>query len=59
MCIGFFDSGIGGLSVLKEALKLMPNDNYIYYGDTDNSPYGIKTKEEVKELTFSAVEFLV
>lgn len=59
MCIGFFDSGIGGLSVLREALKLMPNENYIYYGDTDNSPYGIKTKEEVKELTFSAVEFLV
>ncbi|HHW21507.1 MAG TPA: glutamate racemase [Clostridiaceae bacterium] len=59
MCIGFFDSGIGGLSVLKEALRLMPNENYIYYGDTDNAPYGIKTKEEVKALTFSAVEFLV
>jgi len=59
MNIGFFDSGIGGLSVLKEALKLMPNENYIYYGDTDNAPYGIKTKEEVRELTFSAVEFLV
>lgn len=58
MYIGFFDSGIGGLSVLREALKLMPNENYIYYGDTDNSPYGVKTKEEVKELTFSAVEFL-
>jgi glutamate racemase len=58
MCIGFFDSGIGGLSVLKEALKLMPDENYIYYGDTDNAPYGIKTKEEVKKLTFSAVEFL-
>lgn len=59
MCIGFFDSGIGGLSVLREALKLLPNEDYIYYGDTDNAPYGIKTKEEVKELTFSTVEFLV
>lgn len=58
MSIGFFDSGIGGLSVLKEALKLLPNENYIYFGDTDNAPYGIKTKDEVKELTFSAVEFL-
>lgn len=59
MKIGFFDSGIGGLSVLKEALKILPNENYIYFGDTDNAPYGTKSKEEVKELTFKAVEFLV
>ncbi len=58
MRIGFFDSGIGGLSVLKEALILLPNENFIYYGDNDNAPYGIKTKDEVRELTFSAVEFL-
>ncbi|NLM74641.1 MAG: glutamate racemase [Clostridiaceae bacterium] len=58
MYIGFFDSGIGGLSVLKEALKILPNENYIYYGDTENAPYGTKTKEEVKDLTFRAVEFL-
>ncbi|NMA64675.1 MAG: glutamate racemase [Clostridiaceae bacterium] len=58
MNIGFFDSGIGGLSVLKEAFKILPNENYIYYGDTDNAPYGTKTKEEVKKLTFKAVEFL-
>jgi len=58
MNIGFFDSGIGGLSVLREALKLMPNENYIYFADSDNAPYGTKTKEEVKELTFNAVKFL-
>ena len=58
MNIGFFDSGIGGLSVLREALAVMPDENYIYYGDTENAPYGTKTKDEVRELTFNAVRFL-
>ncbi len=58
MSIGFFDSGIGGLSVLREALTLLPNENYIYYADSDNAPYGTKTKEEVKKLTFDAVKYL-
>ncbi len=40
--IGFFDSGLGGLSVLKAALKLLPNENYIFYGDSANAPYGTK-----------------
>ncbi len=39
--IGFFDSGVGGLSVMKEAIRLMPNENYIYFGDSKNAPYGI------------------
>ncbi len=56
--IGFLDSGIGGLSVLREALTLMPNEDYIYYGDTENTPYGTKTKDEVKRLTFNAAGFL-
>lgn len=59
MNIAFFDSGIGGLSVLREALVLMPNENYIYYADSDNAPYGTKTKDEVRKLTFNAVKFLV
>lgn len=59
MPIGFFDSGVGGLSVMKEALKIMPNENYIYFGDSINAPYGVKSVEEVKELTFKAVEFLL
>lgn len=58
MNIGFFDSGIGGLSVLREALALLPNENYIYYADSDHAPYGTKTKEEVRDLTFNAVKFL-
>ena len=59
MPIGFFDSGVGGLSVMREALKIMPNENYIYLGDSINAPYGIKSVEEVKNLTFKAVEFLL
>ena len=57
--IGFFDSGVGGLSVLKEAIKIMPNEDYIYFGDSKNAPYGIKSKGDVRELTFKAVEFLL
>ncbi|MDR5586451.1 MULTISPECIES: glutamate racemase [Clostridium] len=57
--IGFFDSGVGGLSVMKEAIRLMPNENYIYFGDSKNAPYGIKTVEEVKTLTVDAVELLL
>ena len=56
--IGFFDSGVGGLSVMKKAIELMPNENYIYYGDSKNAPYGVKDVMEVKDLTFKAVEFL-
>lgn len=59
MRLGFFDSGVGGLSVLYEAIKLMPFAEFLYYADTDNVPYGIKPKEEVKKLVFKAVEFLV
>ncbi|MGG7179127.1 glutamate racemase [Clostridium paraputrificum] len=59
MPIGFFDSGVGGLSVLKEAIKLMPNENYIYFGDSKNAPYGVRDVAEVKELTYKAVEFLI
>lgn len=56
--IGFFDSGVGGLSVLREAISIMPNENYIYFGDSKNAPYGIKELDEVKHLTFEAVDFL-
>ena len=57
--IGFLDSGLGGLTVLKEALKIMPNEDYIYYGDSKNAPYGTKSVEDIKILTFKAVEFLL
>lgn len=57
--IGFFDSGIGGVTVLYDALKILPNEDYIYYADTLNVPYGPKLKEEVKKHIFDAVEFIV
>ncbi len=56
--IGFFDSGIGGLSVLHEALKLLPREHYIYFSDGDNAPYGVRTKENVRELVFAAIDFV-
>ncbi|MBD7910882.1 MULTISPECIES: glutamate racemase [Clostridium] len=59
MPIGFFDSGVGGLSVLREAIKLLPNEHFIYFGDSKNAPYGVKKVEEVRELTHKAVEFLI
>ncbi len=57
--IGFFDSGVGGLSVLKCALSFMPEENYIYFGDSLNAPYGTKSSEEVYYLTEKAVFNLI
>ena len=57
--IGFFDSGIGGITVLGEALKQLPCENYIYYADTAHVPYGTKEKAQVKQYIFEAVDFLV
>ena len=45
--IGIFDSGIGGVTVLKEIINILPNEKYIYYSDSKHNPYGVKTKEEV------------
>ena len=42
--IGIFDSGIGGVTVLREIIKVLPNENYIYYSDSRNNPYGDKKK---------------
>ena len=57
--IGVFDSGFGGITVLKELLKLMPNENYIYLGDNKNIPYGDKSKKEIVELSSKMAEFLI
>ena len=57
--IGFMDSGLGGISVLKEAVKLMPNENFLYYGDSANAPYGTKSTDEICRLTFAVVEKLL
>ena len=57
--IAVFDSGVGGISVLRQLRKLMPEENYIYYGDSANAPYGSRTTEEVRTLTLAAAEKLV
>lgn len=57
--IGFFDSGIGGVTVLRECLKLVPNFSYIYYSDSINNPYGDKSKEKVLEIASNIVEYLI
>ena len=57
--IGIFDSGIGGITVLKEIIKIMPQENYIYYSDSKNNPYGDKTEEEVKKICDDIVQKLI
>jgi len=57
--IAVFDSGLGGISVLKELVKLMPRERYLYFGDSANAPYGDRTTEEVRALTLSAAEQLL
>ena len=47
MSIAVFDSGVGGISVLKSLVEVMPNEDFIYYGDSANAPYGTKTLEQV------------
>ncbi len=59
MRIAFFDSGIGGLSVLKEALQVLPNAEYVYYADTANAPYGVKSQAQVRQLSEQAAAFLI
>lgn len=57
--IGVFDSGIGGITILNELIKIMPNENYIYYADSKNNPYGNKTIEELFNITCNIVEILL
>lgn len=56
--IGIFDSGSGGLSVLKEIRLKLPSTDIIYFGDIKNVPYGTKTQEELSELTAAAIDLL-
>ena len=56
--IGVFDSGVGGISVLRELAKQMPQENFLYFGDSANAPYGTKTTEEVLQLSLLAAERL-
>ncbi len=57
--IGVFDSGMGGISVLREITVCMPHENYIYIGDSANAPYGMRPVEDVRRLTIEHIKNLV
>lgn len=57
--IGVFDSGLGGISVAREIRRDMPNEQVLYFGDSANAPYGTKTPEQVRELSFAIVDRFV
>jgi len=59
MTIGFFDSGLGGLTVLEEALRRLPRHDYLYMADTLHVPYGTKAKEDVRAYIHDAVKAMV
>ena len=56
--IAVFDSGVGGISVLRQLRKLMPDEKYVYYGDSANAPYGSRPTEEVRQLSLAVAEKL-
>ena len=56
--IGIFDSGLGGLTILKALRKALPHENLIYFGDTANVPYGSKSKETVSQFSLNIARFL-
>ena len=57
--IGVFDSGVGGLTVVKQIMKVMPHENIVYFGDTARVPYGTKSKEAVTKYSKQNVRFLL
>lgn len=57
--IGVFDSGVGGISFLIEASKRLPDEDFIYFGDNANVPYGPRPEEEIRELAFHAADLLI
>lgn len=57
--IGVFDSGVGGISVLRHLKELLPNERFLYFGDSANAPYGRRITSDVQKLTLAAVEKMV
>ena len=56
--IAVFDSGVGGISVLRHLLRYLPGERFLYFGDSANAPYGSRSTEEVRQLTLAAAEKL-
>ncbi len=57
--IGVFDSGIGGVTVLREIIKILPKENYRYYSDSKNNPYGDKTDDKIQQLCDNIVQHFI
>lgn len=56
--MAFLDSGVGGVSILREAVKEMPNEAFLYFGDSANAPYGVKSTQQIREMMEANVCFL-
>jgi len=57
--IGMLDSGVGGLTVAREVMRLLPVEKLVYYGDTLHLPYGPRTRDEVRDYVYRIIDFLV
>lgn len=57
--IGVFDSGVGGVSVLRDMARLLPGERFLYYGDNQNAPYGVRPEEEIRALSLAAAQRLL
>lgn len=57
--VGVFDSGVGGLTILHELLRELPDERFLYFGDTGNCPYGVRSVEDIQRLAVNATRFLI
>ena len=57
--VGVFDSGVGGLTVLRDLLRELPGERYLYFGDTGNCPYGVRSQAEITQLSLNGAAFLL
>src|SRR5690242_2594334 len=57
--VGDFDSGVGGITILHELLRELPNERFVYFGDTGNCPYGVRSEREIQELSIAGARLLL
>ncbi|MFI5272073.1 MAG: glutamate racemase [Ktedonobacterales bacterium] len=57
--VGVFDSGVGGLTVLRDLLRELPDERFVYFGDTGNCPYGVRTRAQIQALSLAAARYLL
>jgi len=56
--IGVFDTGVGGLTILRDLLRELPDERYLYFGDTGNCPYGVRAEDDIRRLALAIADFL-